>query len=161
MSDYYAIAPYSSELYHHGVKGQKWGVRRFQNADGTLTAAGKKREAKNEIKQARNEILGKGKNKLVADVDKAREHVQKAAALVGKEQANKILKSSFGRRKLRVAVGAVGLTAGAAAANAILLSSGYYSVKLVLAVPMSAVGGAKAVAANARYLDDMRELINA
>ena len=29
------------ELYHHGVKGQKWGVRRFQNRDGTLTAKGK------------------------------------------------------------------------------------------------------------------------
>ena len=30
---------------HHGIKGQKWGVRRFQNRDGTRTAAGKKREA--------------------------------------------------------------------------------------------------------------------
>lgn len=34
---------YSSELYHHGIKGQKWGVRRFQKEDGTLTAAGKAR----------------------------------------------------------------------------------------------------------------------
>lgn len=32
-----------NELYHHGIKGQKWGVRRYQNADGSLTAAGKKR----------------------------------------------------------------------------------------------------------------------
>lgn len=31
------------ELYHHGIKGQRWGVRRFQNADGSLKAAGKKR----------------------------------------------------------------------------------------------------------------------
>ena len=30
-------------LMHHGIRGQKWGVRRFQNADGTLTAAGKKK----------------------------------------------------------------------------------------------------------------------
>lgn len=30
-------------LAHWGIKGQKWGVRRFQNEDGTLTAAGKER----------------------------------------------------------------------------------------------------------------------
>lgn len=30
-------------LSHHGVKGQKWGVRRFQNKDGSLTDAGKKK----------------------------------------------------------------------------------------------------------------------
>lgn len=34
---------YSSSLYHHGIKGQKWGVRRFQKKDGSLTNAGKKR----------------------------------------------------------------------------------------------------------------------
>lgn len=33
-------------LAHHGVKGMKWGVRRYQNADGTLTDAGKKRQQK-------------------------------------------------------------------------------------------------------------------
>ena len=33
-------------LEHHGIKGQRWGVRRFQNPDGTLTAAGKKRDAR-------------------------------------------------------------------------------------------------------------------
>ena len=35
--------PYSSELYHHGIKGQKWGVRRFQEENGTLTSAGRER----------------------------------------------------------------------------------------------------------------------
>lgn len=44
MNDYraYVECDYNS-IYHHGVKGQKWGVRRFQNEDGTFTEAGKKR----------------------------------------------------------------------------------------------------------------------
>lgn len=33
----------NGELYHHGIKGQKWGVRRYQNKDGSLTPAGRKR----------------------------------------------------------------------------------------------------------------------
>lgn len=32
-----------NEFYHHGIKGQKWGVRRYQYADGSLTPQGKKR----------------------------------------------------------------------------------------------------------------------
>lgn len=32
-----------NELYHHGIEGMKWGVRRFQKKDSSLTPAGKKR----------------------------------------------------------------------------------------------------------------------
>lgn len=37
---------HSEELYHHGIKGMKWGVRRYQNSDGSLTAVGQKRYAR-------------------------------------------------------------------------------------------------------------------
>lgn len=39
MNDYLDI----KELYHHGIKGQRWGIRRYQNEDGTLTDEGKRR----------------------------------------------------------------------------------------------------------------------
>ena len=42
MDNEYFIT-YDGELYHWGIKGMKWGVRRYQNADGSLTAAGKLR----------------------------------------------------------------------------------------------------------------------
>ena len=48
LGNMYVLIPNGSfisqnELYHHGIKGMKWGVRRFQNEDGSLTTAGKKR----------------------------------------------------------------------------------------------------------------------
>lgn len=39
------------ELYHHGILGQKWGVRRYQNKDGTLTEEGKSRHGINELEK--------------------------------------------------------------------------------------------------------------
>ena len=49
-----------NELYHHGIKGQKWGVRRYQNKDGSLTAAGKNRNYnKRNMKNADTQHLDK------------------------------------------------------------------------------------------------------
>ena len=51
---------YSDELYHHGIKGQKWGVRRFQNKDGSLTKEGLERLKSNkEISVAAGVKLGR------------------------------------------------------------------------------------------------------
>lgn len=59
----------SDELYHHGIKGQRWGVRRYQNPDGTLTAKGKARYGKRLEKEG-GVYLKKGSMvQRVSDVD--------------------------------------------------------------------------------------------
>lgn len=51
---------YENELYHHGIKGQKWGVRRYQNKDGSLTKAGQKRVDKAQRKAAKSAKTERG-----------------------------------------------------------------------------------------------------
>ena len=46
-------------LYHHGIKGQKWGVRRFRNSDGSLTAAGKRRQREEDSEAKSKELKNK------------------------------------------------------------------------------------------------------
>lgn len=43
--EYYGVVFKGESLSHHGIKGMRWGVRRYQNPDGSLTEAGKKRYA--------------------------------------------------------------------------------------------------------------------
>jgi hypothetical protein len=53
---YYTTPTSEDELYHFGILGMKWGVRRYQNSDGTLTEAGKKHYAKIETKKEKKRI---------------------------------------------------------------------------------------------------------
>lgn len=58
------------ELKHYGIKGMKWGVRRFQNSDGSLTSEGRKRYNGNDLKEAQKKV-DKGKA-MVDGVKKTR-----------------------------------------------------------------------------------------
>lgn len=51
------------ELQHHGIRGQKWGVRRYQNKDGSLTSAGRKRQ-KRQLSDDAKEAKALGKKKV-------------------------------------------------------------------------------------------------
>lgn len=81
-----------SELYHHGIKGQKWGIRRYQNKDGSLTDAGKKRVYKTVKKYYKNkrDSLGKavGEDYIITD----------AARKLYQSEANTKLKEASKRR---------------------------------------------------------------
>jgi RimJ/RimL family protein N-acetyltransferase len=62
-SQYFGICNLGETITHHGIKGMKWGVRRYQNPDGSLTAEGRARA------QGRNRIVrSEGSTKDVEDI---------------------------------------------------------------------------------------------
>lgn len=69
----------NNELQHHGIKGQKWGIRRFQNKDGSLTPAGNKRYgSKENFEKQYPEDVKKSIYKAKSGMNNARGAVNKA-----------------------------------------------------------------------------------
>ena len=101
----------SDYIYHHGIIGQKWGVRRYQNPDGSLTDAGKKRYNRNYSKdQARGALdyYKKERNKYDKSTKKERnkyEHIiDKALEDINVEIENKLLyKVGHEKEKAKIA----------------------------------------------------------
>lgn len=89
----------NNELYHHGVKGMRWGVRRYQNKDGSLTSAGKKRYDNDQTKKKLSSINSRtaAKIKKIRAEGKAKLKIAKAeakaAAKIAKEEAKYQTKS--------------------------------------------------------------------
>lgn len=86
MRDYIITRDSSDYLQHFGIKGQKWGVRRFENPDGTLTEEGYKRyygkrfEKESRVQQKLNFKADQAKQVRIAEEQKSK---AKRSALVG------------------------------------------------------------------------------
>lgn len=84
----------NNELTHWGIKGMKWGLRRYQNPDGTLTPAGRKRYNKELAKLEQKQATLKNKQATKAKLDKLddmkRDIDARKATLKGKQPAAKV-----------------------------------------------------------------------
>lgn len=96
---------WENELYHHGIKGQKWGVRRFQNEDGSLTPAGRKRygsvENLNYIKKGDivEKTYGREKRRFERKAEKTNAKLQK---VLTKDDGKESSKSKRLARKCQI-----------------------------------------------------------
>lgn len=114
------------ELYHHGILGMHWGIRRYQNKDGSLTAAGRKRYEK--LKEnTRESYQNKGEKAYLKSLSEQIKFVQElpeAARKKLKEEAIEYAKQQQEKRDSKLSSGEKKLR------DSIVSSLGFYDPKL-------------------------------
>ena len=96
-----------NELYHHGIKGMKWGVRRYQNSDGSLTAAGKKRYDRdireNDARKKENRIKIDGPDAdrwVKEDLRRSKATIDGASSMIN--QAGRMLDKNYKKKQSKI-----------------------------------------------------------
>lgn len=102
----------SDHLAHHGILGQKWGVRRYQNEDGSLTAKGKKHYAKADTKWAKkntDKITRKTQNKVKKELTAFNKELSKQPGYLNKDgSVSKAAINAYNRKMASLMNTAVG-----------------------------------------------------
>lgn len=88
-----------TELYHHGIKGQKWGQRRFQYEDGSLTAAGKDRYLVSNSHELHSRSKKVNETKTVNNVQVGKKYSNKSLNGLPINNINMVVMSIEGQRK--------------------------------------------------------------
>lgn len=117
----------NKSLYHWGIKGMKWGRRRYQNKDGSLTPEGKKRYADDDdrrIKESRRADVKNRRKLSDAELKSKIERIQNEKKL--KELTEEDLNPG------RKAVNEVLSSSGKKVAGAVLTGAALYGVKAVM-----------------------------
>ncbi len=97
--DFYIVK--DDELYHHGILGMKWGVRRYQNSDGSLTSAGKHRYNKEMAKLKSEEKVIKNREKTrdkMAKLEAKRKDIEARKKALDDEDSKKEIHGLSGKK---------------------------------------------------------------
>ncbi len=103
----------NNSLAHYGILGMKWGVRRYQNKDGSYTSAGKKRKQKDYIHEDYTNAHSK---KSVKSMSNAELKARNNRLQMEQQYANLTKKTSRGKKVVQGFIKGAGLLSGAMAA---------------------------------------------
>lgn len=93
---------YPDYLMHHGVKGMRWGYRRYQNEDGSLTLAGKKRLKYNEAKKTKDSAEIKFAKREFKDAKIHQKFIDKEKSKRQKQLEEKYQKQGFSKKDAEI-----------------------------------------------------------
>lgn len=103
----------NNSLAHYGIRGMKWGVRRFQNSDGSYTSAGKKRKQEVSVHE---DYANAHSKKSVKSMSNAELKARNNRLQMEQQYANLTRKTSRGKQAVQTFIKTAGLLSGAMAA---------------------------------------------